>query len=415
MRVAPAALVALILLVLTPAAHAERGPCVPGTSAPTCEWWDAKVDLVADGDTIEVKVDGKREQIRFTGINAMELSKYSHTPSKRRGSCHGLEATAFAERYIKAAGWKVRLAAQSASSRSGRRLRRSVWVRSRGRLVDLARLELKAGHALWLPNDDETAHNTDYGRLAAEAIRAGRNLYDSRTCGVGPDQDLPIDLVINWDADGGDAKNLNGEWVDIRNDGARPLNLGGWWLRDSALRYTGKTPGYVFPAGTVVDAGRTLRLYVGCGQASATEQHWCLSETVFENVQDAKGAGDGAYLFDPQGDLRASAIYPCMVACVAPLQGLAKLIADPKADTITIVNTGGAPIDLGDHVLKLRNHGLIGQYVFGLLLPLGAILDPGGTFTYPVITGLAPNGGVVELRTADDQLVDCFAWGFGKC
>ena len=31
--------------------------------------------------------------------------------------------------------------------------------------------------------------------------------------------------------------------------------------------------------------------------------------------------GDGAYLFDPQGDLRASMTYPCRIACTDPYQG----------------------------------------------------------------------------------------------
>jgi hypothetical protein len=39
---------------------------------------------------------------------------------------------------------------------------------------------------------------------------------------------------------------------------------------------------------------------------------------VFDNPSfDAKAAGDGGYLFDPRGDLRAWMLWPCVHACPA--------------------------------------------------------------------------------------------------
>src|SRR5918911_1194699 len=91
--------------------------CCP---APTCRFWMATVTFVADGDTVRVRIDAdrsRREQtIRFTGINAMELHRYSADPRKRRGDCHGVEATNIVERLIKRAHGRVRLTAQSAAS-----------------------------------------------------------------------------------------------------------------------------------------------------------------------------------------------------------------------------------------------------------------------------------------------------------
>ena len=158
--------------------------------------------------------------IRFTGINAMELRVYSRKASRRRGDCHGVAATNLIERPIKRAHGRVRLAAQSPASASGHRIRRSVWVKSGGRLVDLAALQLKQGQALWLPNGVEYAHNREYATLAARAAAAQRNLYDPDSCGVGPDEDVPLRITANWDADSNDERNLNGEWVDVRNLGA---------------------------------------------------------------------------------------------------------------------------------------------------------------------------------------------------
>jgi endonuclease YncB( thermonuclease family) len=429
-----AALLAATLAADT-AAAAKRAPCAEGAKRPRCTFQDARAIFIADGDTIRVKLAGRTRNIRFTGINAMELSRYSKYPSRRRGACHGLEATAFVERAVKRSGWKVRLAAQKLSSRAEQRLRRSVWVKLGGRWRDLAKLELQAGLALWLPNHVENAHNREYALLAQKAAAARKGLYDPDACGAGPDQDLPITVTVNWDADGNDASNLDGEWVDIHNGGGRELRLGGWWVRDSFLRFgRDRAPGHRLPDSTVVPAGETLRLRVGCGATGALVQHWCLKESAFENVSSGFGTmGDGAYLFDPQGDLRAWEIYPCLAACDDPLAGKVALTVQPRGrESISIANTSGGPVDLGGHVLKLHNAGKPDQFVFGYPFKAGTVLqagetlvlDPGGepsedtrlrrhagrgTFV------LADGKGVVSLRTTDDLVTECRDWGAASC
>ncbi|MGI8622007.1 MAG: hypothetical protein ACR2NB_00660, partial [Solirubrobacteraceae bacterium] len=397
--------------------------CIPGrASSPVCTWTSAKATFIADGDTIDARIPGVGEKpIRFIGINAMELHRYSRYPARRRGDCHGLEATAFVERYIRASRFRVRLASQHTSSRSGHRLRRSVWVRSGGRWKDLARLEIAAGHALWLPNGDEYAPNLEYEKLASRAIAAQRNLYDPDFCGAGPDQDLPLSLAVNWDADGNDEHNLNGEWADVRNGGARPLSLAGWFFRDSFLRYdaTGRVPGFRFPASAVVPAGGSVRLRMGCGTDTAAEYHWCQGGSVFENVTGApRHMGDGGYLFDPQRDLRAAAIFPCVVACRDPLAGKVTISVHPRRpESISVTNTSGAPVDLADHAFKLRNHGRAGQYVLSRGFGPRSVLGAGRTLRYAPDREnvLSDNGGVVELRTLTDILTGCADWGFGRC
>src|SRR4051794_999855 len=209
-----ALVLAAAVLALPAAAGASTGPCVPGSSQPRCNFKMARVTFIADGDTIRVRQAGSRavKRIRFTGINAMELHRYSKYASRRRGDCHGVEATNLIERYIKRAHGKVRLADQRADSKSGHRLRRAVWVRSGGHWVDLGKVELQHGLVLWLPNGAEWAHNGEYHRLAAEAAAAHRGLYDPKSCGAGPDDDIPLRMFVNWDASGNDEQNLNGEW-----------------------------------------------------------------------------------------------------------------------------------------------------------------------------------------------------------
>jgi endonuclease YncB( thermonuclease family) len=434
---------ALTGLAILPAAAgaASRGPCVPGTPGPTCEFWTARTTFVADGDTIRVRIDGDRSRrvqtIRFTGINAMELHRYSSDPRKRRGECHGVEATNIVDRMIARSHGRVRLAAQSSASTTGGRLRRSVFVRSGGRWVDLGRVLMERGLALWLPNPVEYAHNLEYRTLAQQAARAHRGLYDPAACGAGPDQDLPIELLVKWDADGNDTQNVNGEWVDIRNDGTRDLPIAGWWFRDSWLEYNrNHIPGFEFPAYARVPAGGSIRLHMGCGPNSAATPnvfYWCRPRPVFENAGDQRTQiGDGGYLFDRQGDLRASMIYPCAVACTDALAGRLQLVAHATMpESIDITNVSGAPADLDRHVLVLHMRSRAASILtYPFLGP--TVLLPGQTLQLltagapaddqPLVRHipgngalLADTGNAVSLETYDDALGTCAAWGIGRC
>ncbi len=307
------ALVVLVLSALAVApgiAHARTGACVAGDAGgPRCTVWTGKVTFVADGDTVDIDVAGDGTgtpvRVRVTGIQAMEQSVYSRYAGRRRGECHALAATRRLEGLVRRARGRVRLAAQRPTSQTGarRRARRSLALRVGGRWRDPARVLVAEGLALWLPNPVEYAWNADYGRLTEQAAHAGRGLFTADACGAGPAARVPLRLDVTWDADGNDGENLNGEWIRIANDGAVPVRLAGWWVRDSHLRR------FRFPSWAEVPAGAAVRVRVGAGRSSATDFHWGLGAPAFENVDPARGMGDGAYLFDPQGDLRAWDIY----------------------------------------------------------------------------------------------------------
>src|SRR5215216_7160179 len=310
-RLIPLLVSTLLVAAAAPAAAdaAKRGQCLLRKSGPQCYLWTGKVTFLADGDTVYVDIDGDgsgtRFPVRITGMNAMEQTTYTSRAARRRGECHAVEATARLDQLLKAARYKVRLLAQDPASRSGRRLRRSVAVRIMGRWRDVARTLITEGHAIWLPNHREFAWNRDYSILQSRAQRAARNLWDPAYCGVGPNEGQPIRLLVNWDADGDDNLDPNGEWVRITNlDPVNPLPLGGWWLRDSALRRL------VLPAGAVIAPGGFVTIYDGVGDDNEREFYWGLNGPAFENVtHDETAMGDGAYLFDPEGDLRASQTY----------------------------------------------------------------------------------------------------------
>ena len=109
--------------------------------------------------------------------------------------------------------------------------------------------------------------------------------------------------------------------------------------------------------------GETLTIRIGKGDATWTELFWA-RKNVFDNPgSGTKGVGDGAFLFDPQGDLRAWMTYPCRLACTDPYAGALQLSADAKgAESVTVRNVGTATVDLDGYRLTSPPY----VYAFGI-------------------------------------------------
>ena len=429
-----------------------QGPCIPGdSSSPTCHFEYGTVLFVADGDTLDVKVDrsdatrsGTVERVRMIGINAMEQHSYSSNPAKRSGECHSLRATAHLER-MTPIGSRVRLAAQDLAARTGDRYRRSVAYASSGSWEDTGSQQMKAGDALWLPNSKETAWNKDYNLWAQQAAKDEVGLWDDDRCAPGPSQGARLQVYAQWDADGVDGRDLNGEYVRVRNlNSEAPVDLSGWWVRDSFLRgvtVTGEYtphPGFVFPEGTVLRAGKTLTVYVGSGTNTESKFYWGQDSPVFDNMTDgATDEGDGAYLFDRDGDLRFASTYACANAylCRDPNDG--KIVVKrvsydaPGSDAtnpngeyvkVKVRSSAGGPVDLeGYQVVSY-------PYVYDFYK--NSVLQPGEKIKLSVgkgegdrlhrywqkSSGVFDNGGeTVRVDNYRGHTLSCLDWGDGHC
>ncbi len=260
------------------------------------------VTYVPDGDTVDVRLqDGTTKRIRLVGINAMENTDYGQDLSTIRGECHGVEATKRLHQLVY--GKTVRVTALNASSVSGTRLKRHIAVQMDGQWRDVVNIMLAEGHGLWLSAGDEYSYNLDYSRRARQAAAAGLNLWDRDHCGSGPSQSANLKVEVNWNAPGDDSLNPNGEYIKITNNGTTSMAIGGWWVRDSSYRGT-LSRGYTFPSSASIPAGGSVYVYCGAGTNTATRFYWDTGNP-FDNANGAPVyAGDGAYLFDPQGDLR---------------------------------------------------------------------------------------------------------------
>ncbi|UGS38771.1 hypothetical protein DSM104329_05201 [Capillimicrobium parvum] len=416
-RLLPLLVLFCLLVCASTAVARTTGPCVDGeTNGPRCSIWEGRVQWVDDGDTLHVKVGSRSWHVRVTGINAQELTDYNSR--HRAGECHAVEAADRLDQLVKAAKGRVRLTAQDVRSNSHGRQRRSVAVKLGGRWRDVGRTLLAEGLALWMPNRTEWAWNPRYSVLAEQAAAAHVGIWNTSACGPGPDDGHPLKLWVNWQSDG--TGSPDGEWARLRNlDAVNPLPLGGWALRDAMRRQ------YRFPSGTVLAPGGVLTVHVGEGIRDDANLYWGLDKPVFDNVDRSRESGDGAYLFDPQGDLRAWMVYPCRTTCGDPNLGMLELGVSPRGNEfVSVRNTGPAPIGMEGYRLTSGAH----TYAF----ESDAVLQPGESLRVyttrdsdrdqPLIKGwsqifgiLRDKGGDVRLSTFTDSVLACVAWGDGTC
>lgn len=296
------------------------GPVSPVTPAQAYSGY-GRVVHIDDGDTVDVDLEsGGVVRVRFIAIQAMELTEYHHEVNGQvspqiRGYCHGPSATRRLHSLVY--GKRVRLSARFASSRKGSRLARFVAVQQGGRWVDVGGIMIAEGYTLLSVNPVEYGRNREYRVLAQQAARTGAHLWNTDACGSGPSQSARIRVGVRWDAAGDDGRNVNGEWIRISS--SRSVSLARWWVRDAAMRGNHGLL-YRLPTGARVSPSRPVYVHVGKGRAHTTSKarHYYMGQSapIFENVTKAPTyLGDGGYLFDPDGDLRAWQQYPCAYRC----------------------------------------------------------------------------------------------------
>jgi len=96
---------------------------------------------------------------------------------------------------------------------------------------------------------------------------------------------------ISFDPEGNDRENLNGERVEILNNGTSGVDMSGWVLMD-ANNHT-----YVFPDGFRLQAGHRVRVHVGGGADTSTDLY------MNERVPIWNNDGDIATLLDGEGEV----------------------------------------------------------------------------------------------------------------
>jgi micrococcal nuclease len=126
----------------------------------------ARVTRVIDGDTIEVRITERSEDVRLIGVDTPETLKPG-TPVQ----CFGPRASRFAKELLE--GQRVRLVlGVERRDDYGRLL---AYVHLRGRFVNAVLVRRGLAHSLTIPPNDRFA--PFFRRLELRAARAGRGLW----------------------------------------------------------------------------------------------------------------------------------------------------------------------------------------------------------------------------------------------
>ena len=262
----------------TSTAPAEAAPQQWSTSARARGW---SVSSVTDGDTLAVSRRSRTVTVRLIGINAPES-----------GECLATQATGALRTLVQ--DGPLRLVRDvSSTDQYGRALR--YVVNANGR--DVGAVLVRRGLALARRYPPDTARSDRYARIEARAQAAQVGLWAPDACGpatVGAD----ISITVRADAAGDDNVNLNDEWVQFTNVGTRRVVMTGWGVAD-----TSATHRYTFGR-LVLDPGRTVTLFTGCGTDSRLMRYWCNTRSAVWNND-----GDTVFLRDASGNLVVSESY----------------------------------------------------------------------------------------------------------
>lgn len=356
----------------------------PASAAPEDEtaWETGTASTIYDGDTLKVNITESNsgitgtQKVRTIGINAPEL--FTSPPQ-----C-GAQAATDALGTLLPKGTPVQLRSLNGTSYDTARARilRSLYAQdAEGNWFDTSRQLVSDGRVFWFPkptwsvDKPEFAHNLEYRVLAGDASDTSRGLWTANSCGTAPNPGAQLRLAVSWESE------VDGyEAIMIFNDGAAPVDIGGWIVRDSALNK------HTLPAGMVVPANDSVELRLDAGtngggvyytgvpaDSEVPKGSW------FDNLPapNPEFVGDAVYLMDnagpySTGNIRAWYPYPCEPEdCVDPLKGKVDISGvtweeDPTPpatpgdaaelrETITLVNTTGGPLGLGGYGLWDQN------------------------------------------------------------
>jgi micrococcal nuclease len=230
----------------------------------------ATVKKVVDGDSIELTTG---EKIRYKGINAPEKNQHLYQ-----------EAYDFNKSLL--AGKQVRIEYDLES--------KDQYGRSLGYVyVDQTLINcemLKSGLAILYGEDEIGKNKQQFLESMNDAKRNNKGLWQPSL------YHLTIER-INANAPGEDTKNVNGEWVEIKNISKDSVQLQGFILKDESNNE------YILPT-LFLSSNSTIRIFSGKGKNTQHALYWGNDHPIWNNDSDS------AYLFDNKFKLIDRKKYP---------------------------------------------------------------------------------------------------------
>jgi micrococcal nuclease len=265
-------LASLLIAVGVSACSASSDPPTIDGTVPVPDGTRATLTSVFDGDSIEVEIEGRTEEVRLIGVNAPEGDE-----------CFGERARNALIGYLDGEDIDLVGGSDSDTDQYGRLLR---YVYVGGENIN-ARM-LAEGNAVTLQgNHPSNEAFVEIGGLAAETATG---MWAPDACGPLAAPGMSI-VEVASNPPGPDDERLNDENVTIANRGEAVVNLAGWTLRDESSQNR-----YVFGAVTLTP-GDGVTVKTGCGTDRPGTLHWCSDRPVWSNT------GDTVMLQDTSGNM----------------------------------------------------------------------------------------------------------------
>ncbi len=243
---------------------------------------------ITDGDTLDVRSEaGSITEVRLIGINSPESNE-----------CFSEEATQVLA-VLTPVGSQIGLTKDVSDEDQFGRLLRYLWVGG----MSVNEETVRRGVAIARRYAPDTAMADRLESVQTEARETQLGLWAPEACGPRPDARLAI-IDLQYDAPGDDNQNLNEEWIRVRNDGDKVVDLTGWVVKDESASHR-----FDFPFAFTLSPGETVAINTGCGDDFGTILFWCnVGSAVWNND------GDTAFLLDPNGNTHVTYNYEGVTA-----------------------------------------------------------------------------------------------------
>jgi len=243
---------------------------------------EAIVVGVIDGDTIEVKIDGVTQQLRYIGIDTPEVGQPYFEESDQ------------ANRSLLQIGGVVYLEQDVSEVDKFGRLLRYVYLPNEtfvnGALVAV-------GMAFSKAYSPDIKHQGFLNQLEAEAKEAEVGMWETILYTPTPEPGTPVINIIvdftcsQFNSPGDDNDSKEEEYACFTNRGSSSVSMTGWKVVDE-FGWT-----FTFPSFTL-SSNSSVRVRTGCGSNSASDLYWCKGGSAVWN-----NGGDTVHLYDQSSNL----------------------------------------------------------------------------------------------------------------
>jgi endonuclease YncB( thermonuclease family) len=123
---------------------------------------------------------------------------------------------------------------------------------------------------------------------------------------------------VQYDADGEDNDNKNGEWLVLLASNL-DVDISGWTVADELGDRGVSSHVFRIPEGFTINAGSRVTIFTGCGSDNSNELYWCATTQIWDNGEDtailrneSEDEIDRCHYGDPDGSERGKSGFNCV-------------------------------------------------------------------------------------------------------